>query len=109
MTQPINRPGGFADFIAVPNKNIYNVFSKTDLDSLSLTEPTAVSYHAVKIAEQKSFIKIQKSEILIIGGGAIGLLLTLMLKTRDSHDITIIDINVKRLNVCKKTSNYFNS
>jgi len=105
MTQPINRPGGFADFIAVPNKNIYNVFSKTDLDSLSLTEPTAVSYHAVKIAEQKSFIKIQKSKILIIGGGAIGLLLTLILKTRDSHDITIIDINVKRLNVCKKTSN----
>lgn len=105
MTKPINRPGGFADFVAVPNKNIFTISSENDLNSLSLTEPTAVAYHAIKIAEQSSFINIQKSKILIIGGGGIGLLLALILQAKDSRDITIIDTNAKRLDVCKKASN----
>jgi len=105
MTKPQNRQGGFAEFVAVPNQNIYNVSSKIDLNSLSLTEPTAVAYHAIKIAEQSSFSKIQKRKILIIGGGAIGLLLALILKAKNSRDLTIIDTNLKRLDVCKKASN----
>lgn len=105
MTKPINRPGGFADFVAVPNQNIFTISSKNNINSLSLTEPTAVAYHAIKIAEQASFTKIKKSKILIIGGGAIGLLLALILQAKDSQDITIIDTNKKRLDVCKKASN----
>lgn len=105
MTKPISRPGGFADFVAVPNQNILNVSAKNDLNSLSLTEPTAVAYHAIKIAEQASFKNIQKSKILIIGGGAIGLLLSLVLQEKDTQDLTIIDMNAKRLDVCNKASN----
>lgn len=105
MTKPINRPGGFADFIAVPNQNIFNISSQNDINSLSLTEPAAVAYHAIKITEQASFLKIQQSKILIIGGGAIGLLVALVLQAKGSEDITIIDTNIKRLDVCKKTTN----
>jgi L-iditol 2-dehydrogenase len=105
MTKPINRPGGFAEFVAVPNKNIFSISSENNLNFLSLTEPTAVAYHAIKIAEQSSFTKIKKSKILIIGGGAIGLLLALILQAKDSENITIIDTNKKRLDVCKKASN----
>jgi len=105
MTKPINRHGGFADFVAVPNQNIFTISSENDLNSLSLTEPTAVAYHAIKIAKKASFTNIQKSKILIIGGGAIGLLLALVLKAENIQDITIIDINKKRLDVCKKASN----
>ena len=105
MTKPISRPGGFADFVAVPNQNIFNVSIKNDLNSLSLTEPTAVAYHAIKIAEQASFKNIQKNKILIIGGGAIGLLLALVLQAKDTQDLTIIDKNAKRLDVCKTASN----
>ena len=106
MTKPVNRPGGFADFVAVPNKNILNVSADNNLNSLSLTEPTAVAYHAVKIAKQSSFSDIKKSKILIIGGGAIGLLLALVLQTEKSENITIIDTNSNRLDVCKKVSNF---
>ena len=105
MTKPINRPGGFAEFVAVPNHNIFTIPANADLNSLSLTEPTAVAYHAIKIAEQSSFTKIQQSKILIIGGGAIGLLLALILQAKDTQDITIIDTNAKRLVVCKNASN----
>ena len=58
MTKPINRPGGFADFVAVPNKNIFSISSENNLNYLSLTEPTAVAYNAIKIVEQSSFINI---------------------------------------------------
>ena len=105
MTKPINRPGGFADFVVVPNQNIFTISSKNNLNSLSLTEPTAVAYHAIKIVEQARFTKIQQSKILIIGGGAIGLLLALILQAKDTKDITIVDTNAKRLDVCKTTSN----
>ena len=67
MTKPINRSGGFADFVAVPNRNILTVASDLNLNSLSLTEPTAVAYHAIKIAEQSSFNNIKENKILIIG------------------------------------------
>ena len=105
MSKPINRPGGFAEFVAVPNHNIFTIPSNADLNSLSLTEPTAVAYHAIKIAEQANFTKIQQSKILIIGGGAIGLLLALIFQAKEAQDITIIDMNDKRLNVCKTASN----
>jgi threonine dehydrogenase-like Zn-dependent dehydrogenase len=104
MTKPVNRPGGFAEFVSVTNQNIFSVPKDVDLSSLSLTEPTAVAFHAIKIAEQSSFVTIQKSKILIIGGGAIGLLLALILKAKESTNITIVDTNKKRLDVCKKAA-----
>ena len=45
---------------------------------------------------------IQKSKILIIGGGAIGLLLALVLQAKQSTDIMIIDTNKKRLDFLSK-------
>ena len=47
---------------------------------------------------------IQKSKILNIGGGAIGLLLALVLQAKQSTDIMIIDTNKKRLDVCKQAA-----
>ena len=84
--------------------DIINISSNKNLNSLCLTEPTAVAYHAIKIAEQLSFKDLQNDKILIIGGGAIGLLLALVLQTKEINNITIIDTNEKRLDVCKKTS-----
>ena len=60
MIKPVNRPGGFAEFVSVPNQNISSVPINVDLNSLSLTKPTAVAFHAIKIAEQSSFVTIQK-------------------------------------------------
>ena len=104
MTKPVARAGGFAELVAAPSENVFTVPSDANLNDLSLTEPTAVSFHAVKIAEQISFSSVQDSDILIIGGGAIGLLLALVLKKKNAERITITDTNKKRLNVCKKAS-----
>jgi len=104
MTKPVARAGGFAELVAAPSENVFTVPSDANLNDLSLTEPTAVAFHAVKIAEQISFSSVQDSDILIIGGGAIGLLIALVLKETNAEKITITDTNKKRLNVCKKAS-----
>ena len=106
MTKPVARAGGFAEFVTAPSQNIFSVSSSANLHNLSLTEPTAVAFHAVKIAEQVSFKKIDEANILIIGGGAIGLLLALVLKAKNAEEVIIIDTNSKRLDVCKKASSY---
>ena len=106
MTKPVARAGGFAEFVAAPSQNIFSVPLSANLQDLALTEPTAVVFHAIKIAEQVSFKKIHKAKILIIGGGAIGLLLALVLKIKNAEKITIVDTNTKRLDVCKKASSY---
>ena len=105
MSKPVKRSGGFAEYVNVPKRNILKVPKISNLQHLALTEPTAVAYHAIKISEKISFIPIQKSKILIIGGGAIGLLISLILQLKESKNITIIDTNKKRLDVCQKASN----
>ena len=104
MTKPVKRPGGFADFVAIPSSNIISVPKNLNLQQAALTEPTAVALHAIKIAARHSFTDINKSNILIIGGGAIGLLIALILATRGVNKITILDTNYKRLKVCQKAS-----
>ena len=106
MTKPVARAGGFAEFVTAPSENIFSVPLSANLQNLSLTEPTAVAFHAVKIAEQVSFKNIKEAKILIIGGGAIGLLVALVLKAKNAEKITIVDTNIKRLNVCKTASSY---
>ena len=106
MTKPVARAGGFAEFVAAPSQNIFSVPLSANLQDLALTEPTAVVFHAIKIAEQVSFKKIHKAKILIIGGGAIGLLLALVLKIKNAENIMIVDTNTNRLDVCKKASSY---
>ena len=106
MTKPIARAGGFAEYVVVPSENILSLPSNVNLQELALTEPAAVAFHAIKIAKQISFKKIDEANILIIGGGAIGLLLALVLKAKNAEKVIIIDTNSKRLDVCKKASSY---
>ena len=106
MSRPIARSGGFAEFVTAPSRNIFVVPQNINLHHAALCEPTAVAFHAVKIAEQASFNNINKAKILIIGGGAIGLLVALVLKTKNAEKITMVDTNIKRLSVCKTTSSY---
>ena len=106
MTKPMARAGGFAEFVSAPSQNVFSVPLSANLQDLALTEPTAVAFHAIKIAEQVSFKKIHKANILIIGGGAIGLLLALVLKIKNAENLMIVDTNTNRLDVCKKASSY---
>lgn len=71
--------GAYAEYLAVDKWNLV-FFDNLDYCVASLCEPTAVAIHAAnRITTEK------EDSVLIIGGGTIGLLLALVLKTKSNH------------------------
>jgi 2-desacetyl-2-hydroxyethyl bacteriochlorophyllide A dehydrogenase len=62
-------PGGFAEAVLAPRSSVYALPDGLDLDAAVLAEPLAVAVHAVGLAGIEP-----GSEILVLGGGSIGLL-----------------------------------
>ena len=103
MNRPIERQGGFAEFVSIPERNIYNLPEGLSIKEAPIAEPTAVALHAVELGEKSISKDIKSSKVLVIGGGAIGLLCGLILsKVKKCNDIVIVDPNNKRLQECSK-------
>ena len=103
MNRPIERQGGFAEFVSIPERNIYNLPEGLSIKEAPIAEPTAVALHAVELGEKSISRDINSSKVLVIGGGAIGLLCGLILsKVKKCNDIVIVDPNNKRLQECSK-------
>ena len=102
MNKPFVKEGGLAEFVAVPDTNISNLPNKLDMKKAAISEPTAVALHAVELGEKNLRVSIKDANILIIGGGAIGILSALILENiKQSNNVTLIEINEKRLKVCE--------
>jgi len=103
MNKPIERQGGFAEYVSIPDKNIYELPKTLDIKEAPIAEPTAVALHAVELGEINLSKSLKKSKALVIGGGAIGLLSGLILsKVKHCEEIVIVDPNEKRLGECAK-------
>ena len=103
MNRPIERQGAFAELVAIPDKNIFQLPKSLDIKEAPIAEPTAVALHAVELGGKVITGKIKNAKALVIGGGAIGLLCGLILsKIKKCKEIVIVDPNNKRLNVCAK-------
>ena len=103
MNKPIERQGGFAEYVSIPNKNIYELPKTLEIKEAPIAEPAAVALHAVELGEKQLSKPIKNYKILVIGGGAIGLLCGLILfKVKECREIVIVDPNSKRLGECSK-------
>jgi len=103
MNRPIERQGGFAEYVSIPNQNIYELPKTLEMKEAPIAEPTAVALHAVELGEKALSKSLKDSKALIIGGGAIGLLSGLILsKIKNCKEIIIADPNEKRLGECSK-------
>ena len=104
MKTPVERSGGFAEYVSIPKKNMFDLPNQLDTKYASLSEPAAVAYHAIEVVKNNYFRKPNESKILIMGGGAIGLLCALFLtKVEKCRDVTVTDINPKRLKKCEES------
>jgi len=106
MNKPIERQGGFAEYVSIPDKNIYELPKTLDIKEAPIAEPTAVALHAVELGEKYLIKTLKEARALVIGGGAIGLLSGLILsKIKNCNEIVIVDPNDKRLGECSKYLN----
>jgi (R,R)-butanediol dehydrogenase/meso-butanediol dehydrogenase/diacetyl reductase len=77
--------GGFADYIAVPRYAVHAVPPELSWTRAALAEPTAVAVHAVRIAAVHKY-----AQVLVIGGGTIGILLGLVLRARQDAPVAVV-------------------
>ncbi len=92
----MNRPGAFAEFITIPTRNVVEVAEDSDATKLALTEPAAVSLHAVRLIEKVAARPISEGSALVIGGGAVGLFCVYFLLDYGCKNITIAETNADR-------------
>lgn len=92
--------GGFAEYVDVPEWNLYKIQKQLDLKLASIQEPTAVAFNVIdKIKKNKEKLK----KIIIFGGGFISQIIIRIL-FREKMDITVIDRNRFKLSIASKYS-----
>jgi len=89
------REGTFAEMVSVPEVNLVNVPLEVPLEKAALTEPLAVSWHASRLALEALHSSMDRN-VLIIGGGAIGLASALAFKAMEVENIVIVEPNTIR-------------
>jgi len=89
------REGTFAEMVSVPEVNLVNVPLDVPLKKAALTEPLAVSWHASRLALEALHSSMDRN-VLIIGGGAIGLASALAFKAMEIENIVIVEPNTIR-------------
>ncbi len=99
----MNRPGAFADLIGIPTTNLIDVPNDVSSVSLAMTEPAAVSMHAVRLVDRAAARPISEGSALVIGGGVVGLFCVYFLRDYGCHDITLTETNPLRRKTVEMT------
>ncbi len=92
----LGRAGGYSDYVVADNRNLFEMSDTMTFAHASLMEPTAVSVHAIVMAEHAMTRPVTESRALVIGGGAIGVLAALILKSKGVRTLTIAETGAAR-------------
>ena len=76
--------GGFAQYVRIPTYAAYRLPASLDYEVGSLTEPLAVTVHAVRLAQVGL-----GDRVLVLGGGTIGLLSVAAARAAGASDVWI--------------------
>jgi L-iditol 2-dehydrogenase len=90
------REGAFADFVAVPERNLVTVPDHADLTQAALAEPIACGWHGARLARGILGGSYDGLTCAVIGGGAIGVGAALSLRAQGAGKITLIEPNALR-------------
>jgi len=93
--------GAAAEYAVIDEEQVFKLPNNVSFKNGAMIEPLAVALHAYKIANLN-----KKENILIIGAGTIGLLLTRILKLFGIKKIVVNDIIDYRLSIAKRFGAY---
>lgn len=92
-----HRPGAFAEYVAIAEKNVYRLDDRLSFDEGAFAEPFACAVHICKLLRP-----LPTDRLLIMGGGPIGLLALQAAKVYGLQDIVVVDINEQRLEIARE-------
>jgi threonine 3-dehydrogenase len=87
----VNRPGAFAEFIAVPMTNVWHHRSGIDRDVAAIFDPFGNAVHTAL-----SFPTLGE-DVLITGAGPIGIMAAAVVKHTGARFVVVTDVNEYRL------------
>jgi len=93
----ITKPGGMAEYVAVPEGCLYKLPSRIDLVKAALIEPASCAAHGVLKAEITP-----GDSVVIIGAGGIGLLALEIARFFSPGKLIAIDLVEEKLDIARK-------
>ncbi len=96
----MSRPGAYAEYMSIPAASVIPLPEDMPHRAAVITEPAATVLHALNISMPKMIRPLQEQKVLVIGGGAIGLLMVLLLESYGVRSIDIAETNPLRRASC---------
>lgn len=90
------RPGAFAEFVRIPERNLYSIPTDMPFWCAALAEPLAVAWHAVRLGIQLLTDALPVVRCCVLGGGAIGVGAALTLHRFGAQQIYFGELNPAR-------------
>lgn len=98
----MTRPGAFAELMSIPAASLIEIPQDMPAIHAALTEPAATALHAINMSLKAMARPLPENRTLIIGGGAIGLLAALLLKTYGARGTVLAEVNPLRRQSAEK-------
>lgn len=94
----INHPGGFAEYVSVPEQSLSEVPDDLDISAAALAEPLANGVHAVRLGVAREPVE----SAVVIGAGTIGLMCLQAALLSNIPDVSVVELHVGRREHARK-------
>ena len=89
----MTRSGAYAQYVAIPEHCLVDLPEGMAPAQAALTEPAATAWHAVDLAERACWRPLAECDVMVIGGGAVGLLTALVVRSRGARTVRLAETN----------------
>lgn len=100
----MTRAGGFAERVATAARSVIDIPQDMDRRAAALTEPAATALHAINLSMKALARPLPECRVLVLGGGAIGMLSALLLRNYGVRHVMVAETNTLRRASVEKAS-----
>ena len=103
----MTRAGGFAELMTTATSSVIDIPQDISVRAAALSEPAATALHAIAIATRALARPLPECNVLVLGGGAIGMLATLLLRSYGVRRVSVGETNaLRRTSLVKATQSH---
>ena len=92
----MTRAGAFAQYMSIPAASLVDIPQDMPAVTAAVTEPAATALHAIHVSQRAMTRPLAEQRTLVIGGGAIGMLAALLLRSQGCPQVTVAETNALR-------------